>query len=204
MVLINRLRIFFLLSFLLPALCWSQKKEVSIRIGQDETLLLDQYENEIVLKRKGFKIQVLLENVAGVYVFAAFTDSICCRLTEADSISGFMDLPDRTMREPEFNKDKELLVNDDNSCAYWYYDKETSWRGFNRKVVLLDDGRVVAVKTVKQLYYVPEQRAIKVKDIDIDKPLYLLFVAVSEFDGGGKPLKELMRRKVKISWVYDD
>jgi hypothetical protein len=202
MIPIRHLRIALFLFLLLPAFAWSQKKQVSVRIGQEETTLLDQYESEIVLKRKAFKIQVLLDNVAGVYVFAAFSDSICCRLSELDSIAGFMDLPDRTMREPEFNKDKELLVNDDNSCAYWFYDKNANWHGFNRKVVLLDDGRVVAVKSVKQLFYVPEQRSIKVKDIRT--PLYLLFVAVSEFDPSGKPLKELMRRKVKIDWINED
>ncbi len=199
---INRSAIILLLSFFLPALGLAQKKQVSIRIGQDETTLLDQYETEIVLKRKNFKIQVMLENVAGVYVFAAFTDSICCRLSELDSITGFMDLPDRTMKEPEFNKDKEMMVNDDNSCAYWYYDKRTNWHGFNRKVILLDDGRVVAVKTVKQLFYVPEQRVIKVKEIN--RPLYIFFVAVSEFDASGRPAKELMRKKVKIDWINED
>jgi hypothetical protein len=202
MILIHCMKSLLLLLFFVPASAWAQKKHVSIRIGQDETRLLDQYENEITLQRKAFKIQVMLENVAGVYVFAAFSDSICCRLAELDTLSGFTDLPGRTMREPEFNKEKELLVNDDNSCAYWYYDKETSWRGFNKKVILLDDGRVVAIKTVKQLFFVPEQRLMKLKEMQA--PLYLLFVAVSEFDAAGKPVKELMRRKVKIHWINDD
>src|SRR5688500_13360515 len=140
MTLILCMKSWLLLLFFVPASAWAQKKQVSIRIGQDETRLLDRYENEITLQRKAFKIQVMLDNVAGVYVFAAFSDSICCRLAELDTITGFADLPDRIMREPEFNKEKELLVNDDNSCAYWYYDKKTSWHGFNKKVILLDDG----------------------------------------------------------------
>lgn len=190
------------LFLLAPMAALSQKKNVIIRIGQDEAVLLDKYENDITLEKKAFKIQVLLENVNGVYVFAAFSDSICCRLSELDTIDGFGELPDRTMREPEFNKEKELLVNDDNSCAYWYYSKETSWHGFNKKIVLLDSGRVVAVKTIKQLYDVPSQRSMKLKEMDA--PLYLLFVAVSEFDATGKPLKELVRRKVRINWIEED
>lgn len=192
----------FLFLLLVPVFSYAQKKQVFIRISQDESVLLDNYESNIVLEKKTFKIQVFLDNVAGVYVFAAFSDSICCRLSELDSIAGFMELPDRTMKEPEFNKDKELLVNDDNSCAYWYYDKETAWRGFNKKVVLLDSGRLVAIKTVKQLFYVPDQQEVRLKDIN--RPLYLLFVAVSEFDVAGRPAKELMRKKVRIEWINED
>ncbi len=198
----NRFTGVLLLFLLVPVLAYSQKRQAVIRIGQEETVLLESFESSIVLKKKTFKIQVLLENIAGVYVFAAFTDSICCQLTELDSIAGFADLPERTMREAEFNKDKELLVNDDNSCAYWFYDKETSWYGFNKKVIQLDSGKVVAIKTVKQLFYVPTQREIKLKDVNT--PLFLFFVGVSEFDKAGRPIKELMRRKVKIEWINDD
>ena len=202
MRLVKRSKIFLLLLLFVPALLFAQKKQVVIRIGQDESMLLESYESQIVLEKKLFKIQVLLENVSGVYVFASFNDSICCRLSELDPIAGFMDLPDRTMREPEFNKDKELLVNDDSSCAYWYYDKEIAWHGFNKKIIPLDSGRIVAVKTVKQIFYVPAQREMKLKEMNA--PLYLLFVAVSEFDSAGKPLKELIRRKVKIDWTEED
>ena len=176
-----------------------QGKSVSIRIGQDQSVLLDAYENSIVLEKKAFKIQVLLENIAGVYVFAAFSDSICCRISELDTISGFNEMPGRVMKEAEYNKDKELLVNDDNSCAYWFYEKGKSWNGFNKKIVLLDTNQVVAVKTVKQLYHVPSKKEIKLKEMR--QPLYLLFVAISEVDEQGRPLKELMRKKVKIEWV---
>ena len=202
MTLSNYIKTFVLLLLILPTLSYAQKRHVSIRIGQDQSTLLEAYESSIMLKKKTFKIQVMLENVAGVYVFAAFSDSICCRITEIDSIAGFMDLPDRTMAEPDFNKNKELLINDDNSCSYWYYDKNLSGHRFNKKVFFPDTNIVIGTKTVKQLLHVPTQREIKIKDIN--SPLYLFFVAVSEFDNAGKPLRELMRRKVKIEWKDDD
>lgn len=202
MRLTNRFQSLILLLLIAPAWLYSQKKHVSIRIGQDQTTLLDTYENSVVLKKKAFKIQVMLENVGGVYVFAAFTDSICCRLTETDSIAGFIDLPGRAIAEPEYNRDKELMVSDDNSCSYWYYDKNVSGHRFNKKVISLDTNKVVGIKTVKQLFYVPNQQEIRLKEID--RPLYLFFVAVSEFDNSGKPAKELLRRKIKIDWANDD
>jgi hypothetical protein len=30
--------------------------------------------------------------------------------------------------------------------------------------------------------------------------LYLFFIAVKDYDANGKPLTELMRRKIKIDW----
>ena len=187
---------------MLPFLSTGQKKEVSIRIAQDESVPLTQYETNLVLKRSAFKIHVLLGNTAGVYVFAAFTDSICCRINELDSIPDFGGLPDRAMKEGYYNKEKELLVNDNNSCSYWYYDSNIAEHRFNKKIIFLDSGRVVGTKTVKQVLYVPTDKEIKLKQID--QPLYLLFVAVSEFDSSGKPLRELVRRKVKIDWINDD
>ena len=187
---------------LIPLSSIAQKKEVTIRISQDESFLLQQYETNLVLKKSAFKIQVLLGNTEGVYVFAAFTDSICCRVSELDTIAGFGSLPDHIMKEVYFNKEKELLVNDDYSCSYWYYDSDQPEHRFNKKVIFLDSGRVVGTKTVKQLLYVPTQKEIKLKEVK--SPLYLLFVAVSEFDSYGKPLKELIRRKVKIDWTNDD
>ena len=202
MLIHNYMKALYLFFLLLPSVVFAQKKEVSVRIVQDESVLLSSYQTDIILKKKSFKFQVFLDNVAGIYVFAAFSDSICCRLAELDSISGFNDLPNRTMHEPDFNEDKELLVNDNNSCSYWFYSKGGNYQGFNRKVTLLDNGIVVAVKSVKQLYHVPSQKEIKVKEID--QPLYLLFVAVSDFDKDGRPVKELMRRKVKIDWKKDN
>lgn len=191
-----------LLVLLIPFFGLAQKKDVSIRISQDESFLLSKYETHLTLKKSTFKIQVLLANTAGVYVFAAFSDSICCRITELDSISGFGSMPDRTMKEGYFNKEKELLVNDDNSCSYWYYDHKQPEHMFNKKIIQLDSGRIVGTKTVKQILYVPRQKEFKLKEIN--QPLYLLFVAVSEVDASGRPVKELMRRKVKIDWTNDD
>lgn len=195
----NKMLIGLLGCLMIPVLLVAQKKQVMIRIVQDEPVLLSQYETQITLQKKAFKIQVMLENISGVYAFAAFNDSICCRLSELDTISGFGSLPDRTMKDVDYNKEKELLVNDDNSCAYWFYDKEVSWKGFNKKVFPIDSSRVVAVKSIKQVFYVPLQQEIKLKDLN--RPLYLFFVAVSDFDGNGKPIKELMRKKLRIDWV---
>ncbi len=201
MRLISQILFFFLLVSL-PMTGSSQKKQITIRITQDErAYALDKYETVIRLEKEGFKIQVLLSNIAGVYSFAGFTDSICCRVGEMDTIPNFYHLPDITMAEPDFNKEKELLVGE-KDCSYWYYDRTINTHRFNKKVVMLDSNKFVGVKSVKQVYFVPQQKTIKLKDLDT--PLWLFFVAVDEFDSAGMPKKELMRRKVKIEWIDDD
>jgi hypothetical protein len=188
-----------LFTICIPFLSGAQQKHVELRIVQDNSILLEKYETAVVLQKKPFKIQVLLENVSGIYAFAAFSDSLCCRLSELDTIQDFINLPNRTMAEADYNKEKELLVNDDNSCAYWYYDRDLTWKGFNKKVYALDANKIVAVKSIKQLYYFPEKKEVKLKDVR--QPLYLFFVAINEFDANGRPLKELIRKKVRIDWI---
>src|SRR5688500_10356447 len=123
----------FLFVILLPEVSIAQKKQVVIRIAQDEAFVLDKFESRITLKRKAFKIQVLLANVKGVYSFAGFTDSICCELGELDTMPQFGMLPDITMAEPDFNKEKELLIGE-KDCSYWFYDKTLNSHRFNKKV----------------------------------------------------------------------
>ena len=185
---------------ILPAIGFSQQKNVGIRIMQNEAIALTDTVNSITLEKKSFKIQVLLQFIKGVYVFASLGDSLY-NLPAAAPIPGFSDLPGLVMKEEEYNREKELLVSNE-GWSYWFYDPLIGWHRFNKKVVPLDSGRVVGSKSIKQLYLLPEGRTIKLKDSNA--PLYLFFVAVAEVDSSGKPLKELLRRRVKIEWNDED
>ncbi len=194
------LKIFLFLFLLISFRASSQKKNASIRIQQDESVLLDSFETRLVLQKKAFKIQVLLENMDGIYCYAAFTDSIY-RLAETDVVPGFAGLPNLAMAEEQFNKEKELLVNPQ-GWAYWFYNPKENWHRFNKKIILLDSNRVVGIKSIKQIYFVETSKEVKLKDIS--QPLYLFFVAVKETDATGKPITELLRKKVKIEWIKED
>lgn len=190
-----------LLLLFVPAVFFAQQKDISIRVVQDdEAHQLNEVETRLVLKREGFKIQVLLSKVEGVYVFASFGDSVY-RTSQAEPVPGFNHLPNMAMAEEEFNKNKEMIISDE-SWSYWFYDAKMNWHRFNKKLVFLDSGKVVGVKSIKQLYLSDEKVELKVKDID--KPLYLFFVAVAEEDEKGMPVKEFLRRKLKIEWKTED
>ena len=188
---------FLMLLFLCPLLLQAQHKEMSIRIAQEESVLLDSTEKQLVLQRKPFKIYILLENVDGVYCYASFNDSLY-RLSDTDPVPGFAELPGRLIDEEDFNKEKEICVSND-AWGYWFYKAPPAAHRFNRKVVMLDGNRLVVTKSIKQIYFTATKKEVKLKDIA--PPLYLFFVAVGESDTNGKPLKELLRRKVRIDWI---
>jgi len=196
-----RISLVILLLLSAPAALLAQQKDISIRIVQDDVAYqLNEFETRLVLEKEGFKIQVLLSKAEGVYVFASFGDSVF-KVSQAEPVPGFKNLPNMAIAEEEFNKNKELIISKE-GWSYWFYDSELSWHRFNKKLVFLDSGKVVGVKSIKQLYLSDEKEEVKVKDID--KPLYLFFVAVAEKDEKGMPVKEFMRRKLKIEWKSED
>ena len=180
----------------LPLVGLGQEKNVTIRVVQDDTVLTaTELENSLTLEKRSFKIQVLLQNTKGVYLFASLKDSLF-NLPDQTPVPGFINLPDMIMSEEVHNNEKELMVNDE-GWSYWFYDPGLSWHRFNKKIIFLDSGRVVGTKTIKQLFFLPSRETKKIKENNAT--LYLFFVAVKE-DASGRPVGELLRRKIKIDW----
>ena len=179
----------------------SQAKFVGIRIVQGDSIYLPQSaQASVVLQKKGFKIQVLLQNIKGVYAFASMRDSVY-NTEDASPVPGFGDIPGMIITEEKFNVEKELMVSNEGWC-FWFYDPLLSWHGFNKKIIMLDSGRVVGVKSIKELRFMPSGRSVKLKDNN--EPLYLFFVAVDQVDANGKPSRELLRRRIRIDWIDED
>ena len=177
------------------------KQNVIIRVIQDESnTVLGDFETTISLKKRMFKFQVMLENVKGVYVFASIRDSIY-RFTETSPIRDFVYLPLLELKEDEFNQNKELNISEA-GWSYWFYDTAADWHPFNHKIVGLGEGRVACSKYIKQFFDVADRQVIKIRDIH--QPLYLFFVVVAEYDQNGTPVRELLRRKVRIDWTDEE
>jgi len=201
MKILNRITKIFLLLLLIPAISFSQEKDVSIRIIQDDIASsLNEFQTSITLKKRPFKFQLLLNEVEGVYVFASIKDSVY-RFTETSRIDDFAYLQLLELREADkFNINKELNISE-TGWSYWFYKDNAEWHSFNRTTVGMGDKGRVCTKAIKQLYHTEAEEVVKLKGLTT--PLYLFFIAVKDFDAGGKPLNELMRRKVKIEWVDD-
>ena len=199
MKILNQLKKIFSLFLLIPAISFSQEKDVSIRIIQDDVATrLNEFQTSITLKRKAFKFQLLLNRVEGVYVFASIKDSVY-RFTETSRIDDFAYLQLLELREGDkSNINRELNISE-TGWSYWFYKKEAEWHSFNRTTVGMGDKGIVCTKAIKQLYHTEAEEVVKLKNLTT--PLYLFFIAVKDFDANGKPSTELMRRKVKIEWV---
>src|SRR5690349_8966242 len=97
---INQLTLLILCLLIFPQFGHAQQKTISIRIAQDMSWFLDSSEMHLVLERKPFKINILLENVEGVYCFASFNDSIY-KITDTVAIPGFADIPKHLLAEAD-------------------------------------------------------------------------------------------------------
>jgi len=192
--------VFFLHLSLTALFCQEQEKKVLIRILQDDALMLNEFQSHITLKKKTFKFQIYLQNMEGVYVFASIRDSVY-RFSESGPIRDFIYLPLLELREDRFNIYKELNISE-TGWSYWFYKPGAEWYPFQRDVVAIDSHTTICTKIVKQLYDVANEKIIKLKELDV--PLYLFFIAVSGYDDKGNPVKELMRRKIKIDWEDDN
>lgn len=189
------------LVFLLTIGGFSQQKNVLIRLKQDESFSLNDFQTNLTLKKKPFKFEILLENADGVYVFASIKDSVY-RYTETSPIRDFSYLKLLELKdEDKFNSNRELNISEE-GWTYWFYNDSADWHPYNRKVVPLGGNKMVCTKAIKQLYSAAEGTVIRLRDIAT--PLYIFFIAVKEYDKEGKPAVELMRRKVRIDWTDED
>lgn len=200
MKLLNHLRRACLLAAFIPMTGLAQDKKVVIRIIQDESVRLDDFQTNLVLRKSAFKFQILLDQVEGVYVFASIRDSVY-RFTETSPIRDFSYLKLLELRESDkFNTNKELNISE-TGWSYWFYNDSTDWHSFNRTAVGVGKTGNVCTKAIKQLYDVANGSVIKLRTMNT--PLYLFFIVVKEYDKDGKPVAELMRRKLKIDWAGD-
>jgi len=188
------------ISLLFSVTIWAQQKQVMIRVIQNESTLLGDFQTNLRLERKAFKFQVMLKGVEGIYVFASIRDSVY-RFTENSVIRDFSYLKLLELRdEDKYNTNRELNISE-TGWSYWFYKPDSTEHPFNRKVTRLDSGRVICTKVIRQLYNVGEAKVVKLRDVNT--PLYLFIVAVSEYDENGQPKGELLRRKLKIEWDDD-
>ena len=189
----------FLLLTVRPA--FAQDQKVLIRVIQKEASMLHDFQTNLMLERRPFKFEVMFKNVEGIFVFASMKDSVY-RFTENSDIRDFSYLKLLELRNDDiYNTNRELNISEE-GWTYWFYKPEPDKHSFSHKVIPIDTDRVVVTKYIKQLYNVADGKVIKLRDVE--DPVYIFIVAVAEYDSDGKPVKELLRRKIRIGWVNED
>jgi hypothetical protein len=173
----------------------AQKEHFDITIIQDSIVYTPDLNHVVKLQKKIFKVQVALQNIEGIYLYAAFKDSIYS-INDKETVPGFKDVPPMSMAEESFNPDQELIISDD-GWAYWFYNEKEDWHRFDKDITIAGK-TITGTKSVKQFYLTATEKSLPVAEVV--EPLYLFFFSAKE-NKKHELVKELQRYKLKIDWL---
>lgn len=178
----------------LACVSFSQQAKLGLKVLQNGTAV-SPVNGEVELKREPFTIELTLEDMDGVYVYADF-DGAMNKLNEKDPVPELQEVPYKVMAEENFNTNKELVICN-NSWLFWFYDKKQPNHRFDKDVKVVSDHSVIATKTIQQ-FYTPSSEKLQ-KIAEVTKPLYLFFLVTNGFQKTAL-VRELSRQKLKINF----
>lgn len=130
----------------------------------------------VYLKKDTFLIMTALDKLDGVFVNSSF-DSVVYQGALQRNIPDFQTIGWKVSVETEFNKDQELLIQDQESYCYWFYDpKEYDWHRFD-SVIVRKGSTIIGTKTVRQFYSLDQGKNLTL--MEIPKKLYLTFFSIN-------------------------
>jgi hypothetical protein len=130
----------------------------------------------VYLKKEPFVIAVELNKLDGVFVNSSF-DSVVYQGALKRNLPDFQTIGWKVSVETEFNKDQELLIQDQESYCYWFYDpKEYDWHRFD-SVIVRKGSTIIGTKTVRQFYSLDQGKNLTL--MEVPKKLYLTFFSIN-------------------------
>ncbi len=153
-------------------------------------------ENHIaLLEKKQFQLRITLNNLDGIYFHSSFNPTYF-KLKDNQEIKGLQTMSNFTRVEENFNEDRDMEIEDE-SISYLFYDSSLNWHRFD-KDIQVNGNTVIGTKTVDKIYVESNQKTIPLKNIN--RNIYLFFVATNNKDGNNPSPKELGRYKVELRW----
>lgn len=130
----------------------------------------------VYLKKDTFLIMTALDKLDGVFVNSSF-DSVVYQGALQRNLPDFQTIGWKVSVETEFNKDQELLIQDQESDCYWFYDpKEYDWHRFD-SVIVRKGSTIIGTKTVRQFYSLDQGKNLTL--MEVPKKLYLTFFSIN-------------------------
>lgn len=130
----------------------------------------------VYLKKDTFLIMTALDKLDGVFLNSSF-DSVVYQGALKRNLPDFQTIGWKVSVETEFNKDQELLIQDQESYCYWFYDpKEYDWHRFD-SVIVRKGSTIIGTKTVRQFYSLDQGKNLTL--MEVPKKLYLTFFSIN-------------------------
>ena len=130
----------------------------------------------VYLKKDTFLIMTALDKLDGVFMNSSY-DSIVYQGALQRNLPDFQTIGWKVSVETEFNKDQELLIQDQESYCYWFYDpKEYDWHRFD-SVIVRKGSTIIGTKTVRQFYSLEQDKNLTL--MEVPKKLYLTFFSIN-------------------------
>jgi len=147
----------------------------------------------VLLDPDTFDIVIKISEPMGLLVNASFkekTFKLASRNKHLDKLPGF---EQTGMAEGLLNSERELFI----SCKapnYWFYNSSEENR-FN--IITKTDNGIICKRTIGKLFDTDNQTYVNV--IDIDKPMYLVFVSYNRGENV-TDIIEVQRQYIEIKW----
>jgi hypothetical protein len=147
-----------------------------ITFKQQEQIVRPDALGKVYLKKEAFAIETTLNKLDGVFVNSS-DDSIVYQGALQRNLPDFQTIGWKVSVETEFNKDQELLIQDQESYCYWFYDpKEYDWHRFD-SVIVRKGSTIIGTKTVRQFYSLEQGKNLTLIEVPIK--LYLTFFSIN-------------------------
>ena len=163
----------FILCFSLLNTILAQSFDITFK--QREQIVRPDALGKVYLKKEAFAIETTLNKLDGVFVNSS-DDSIVYQGALQRNLPDFQTIGWKVSVETEFNKDQELLIQDQESYCYWFYDpKEYDWHRFD-SVIVRKGNSIIGTKTVRQFYNLEQGKNLSL--LEVPKKLYLTFFSI--------------------------
>jgi hypothetical protein len=164
----------FILCFSLLNTILAQSFDITFK--QREQIVRPDALGKVYLKKEAFAIETSLNKLDGVFVNSS-DDSIVYQGALQRNLPDFQTIGWKVSVETEFNKDQELLIQDQESYCYWFYDpKAYDWHRFD-SVIVRKGSTIIGTKTVRQFYSLEQDKNLTL--MEVPKKLYLTFFSIN-------------------------
>ena len=166
----------------------------TVEILQDNKII--PIENHVAtLEKKQFQLRITLNNHDGIYFHSSFNPKYF-NLKDNQEITSLQTISHFTRVEENFNTDRDMEI-DDESISYLFYDSTINWHRFD-KDVQVNGNTVIGTKTIEKIYIERNKKTIPLSNIN--RSVYLFFIATNNQSGDSLATKAVGRYKVELRW----